>query len=488
MTISFDEIPNNVRVPLFYAEFDNSRASTALSSGLEALLVGQKLAAGTISPLTPILVNSAEQAKEYFGRGSMLARMVEKYFLNNEGKNRLTCIAFDDPAGTKKIVEIAFTGPATAAGVVTLYAGGRRYQVAVADAATPVHVANILRNAVNADDDRVFEATTTTHTLTLTHVHNGVASNSAVVELNYYDNEVFPANISATVTDTDGTGSVDLSTIVPVLPERQFQLIGLPYADVPNLTALHTELASRFGPRQLDGFAIHAKQGTLSDLTTFGDALNSQFSSIVGYEGGLQDEAEWAAATLGTVISPAQIDPARPFQTLQIKGIVAPNSEDQFTVANRETLLAAGVATFFISSGGNVLVERLVTTFKTNAFGSPDNSYMDLNTLLTLSLLRNEVKAMTESKYPRHKLGNDGQIYGGGQAIITPNTYRAELIVLASSWVERALMEDLDGFKEGLIVQRNTADPNRLDVLLPPDLVNQLRIVGVKIQFLLQGA
>ena len=59
---------------------------------------------------------------------------------------------------------------------------------------------------------------------------------------------------------------------------------------------------------------------------------------------------------------------------------------------------------------------------------------------------------------------------------------------MASSWVERALMEDLDGFKEGLIVQRNTTDPNRLDVLLPPDLVNQLRIVGVKIQFLLQGA
>jgi len=37
-----------------------------------------------------------------------------------------------------------------------------------------------------------------------------------------------------------------------------------------------------------------------------------------------------------------------------------------------------------------------------------------------------------------------------------------------------------------LIVERNADDPNRLDVLLPPDLVNQLRVFAVLAQFRLQ--
>ena len=48
-------------------------------------------------------------------------------------------------------------------------------------------------------------------------------------------------------------------------------------------------------------------------------------------------------------------------------------------------------------------------------------------------------------------------------------------------------MENIEAFKEGLIVERNEQDPNRLDVCMPPDLVNQLRVVGMKISFLLQG-
>ena len=50
---------------------------------------------------------------------------------------------------------------------------------------------------------------------------------------------------------------------------------------------------------------------------------------------------------------------------------------------------------------------------------------------------------------------------------------------------QEALVEGFDQFKNDLIVERNSDNPNRVDILLPPDLVNQLRIVGTKIQFLL---
>ena len=41
-------------------------------------------------------------------------------------------------------------------------------------------------------------------------------------------------------------------------------------------------------------------------------------------------------------------------------------------------------------------------------------------------------------------------------------------------------------FKQHLIVERNSSNPNRLDVLFPPDYVNQLRIFALLNQFRLQ--
>jgi phage tail sheath gpL-like len=41
-------------------------------------------------------------------------------------------------------------------------------------------------------------------------------------------------------------------------------------------------------------------------------------------------------------------------------------------------------------------------------------------------------------------------------------------------------------FKKNLIVERHPNDPNRVNVLYPPDLINQLRIFAVLAQFRLQ--
>jgi hypothetical protein len=48
------------------------------------------------------------------------------------------------------------------------------------------------------------------------------------------------------------------------------------------------------------------------------------------------------------------------------------------------------------------------------------------------------------------------------------------------------LVENLSAFKQNLIVERDPNDPNRVNVLYPPDLINQLRIFAVLAQFRLQ--
>jgi len=70
-SISFNNIPNSIRVPGSYVEFDNSRALRGLNDWpARVLIMGQRLTAGTIAQGVPIRVIDAAQARTYFGRGS----------------------------------------------------------------------------------------------------------------------------------------------------------------------------------------------------------------------------------------------------------------------------------------------------------------------------------------------------------------------------------------------------------------------------------
>ena len=96
MTISFNNIPANIRVPFFWAEVDASQAGYFVNQQ-RALLVGQMLATGVAAAGIPILVSSVDQAKAEFGRGSMLADMMAAYRLN-DGFGEVWCLPLADPS------------------------------------------------------------------------------------------------------------------------------------------------------------------------------------------------------------------------------------------------------------------------------------------------------------------------------------------------------------------------------------------------------
>jgi len=76
------------------------------------------------------------------------------------------------------------------------------------------------------------------------------------------------------------------------------------------------------------------------------------------------------------------------------------------------------------------------------------------------------------TKFPRAKLTDD---------IIT--AVRAETIALAREWEEEGLMEDVDGFIAGLIIERDTANRTQLNFKLTPDVVNGLLQFAARIEF-----
>jgi phage tail sheath gpL-like len=189
----------------------------------------------------------------------------------------------------------------------------------------------------------------------------------------------------------------------------------------------------------------------------------------------------WGAAAAG--LDTNEPDPARPRQTLVLPTVLAPALTDQWTQTERNTLLYSGISTFKVAMDGQCSIERLITTYALNAYGLPDTSYLDVETMRTIAYLRYTVRVRITSKYPRHKLANDGTVYGPGQAIVTPKVLRGELIALFREWESAGLAEDIEQFKQDLVVERNASDPNRVDAVIPPNVVNQFRVFAGLVQF-----
>ena len=132
------------------------------------------------------------------------------------------------------------------------------------------------------------------------------------------------------------------------------------------------------------------------------------------------------------------------------------------------------------------MILRETTTYQLNLYGQHDDAYELVTTLATLArLMRNQRQAIT-SKFPRHKLADDGTRFGPGQAIVTPGILKAELVAEYRFDEYNGLVENTKAFKQNLLVERDPNNPNRVNVLYPPDLINQLRVFAVLAQFRLQ--
>jgi phage tail sheath gpL-like len=376
-----------------------------------------------------------------------------------------------------------------AAGTVHLRIGGDVVDVAVASGEAANTIATAIGAAINAATDLPVTASVnpSTPVVTLTARNDGVAGNEIDVRYNYQWGEELPAGVTlAIVAMASGAQNPVLTSVIAAMGDTWFNVIAHPWTDATSLAALEAELSSRFGPlRMIDGWALCGSSAAYGTVSSLGDSRNSPHSSILRTGGMPSLPYEVAAAVAGVTALAAQADPARPFQTLAAPGALAPAEADRDTILERNLLLYDGVSTLAIGAGDVVQIERLITTYKTSAAGSPDTAYLDVTTMLTLMYLRYSFRARMLSRYPRHKLAADGTRFGSGQAVVTPKLAKAEAIAWFRQMEDLGLVEGFDQFKRDLVVERNALDPNRLDILIPPDLINQLIVTAAKIGFLL---
>ena len=338
-----------------------------------------------------------------------------------------------------------------------------------------------------AAEDHAVHASVSGAVVTLHQKNGGAVGNEYDVRDNYRDNEETPAGVSLAIVDmSSGATNPTLTSMISAMGDTWFHVIAHPYTDATSLTAIENELSDRFGPmRMIGGVAYTAKDAVYATVSALGDSRNSQHSCILRTNDSPTPPAEYAAHVAAVASYHLQIDPARPLQTLALPYIMAPAESDRDTLEERNLLLYDGISTTKVDAGDVVRIDRLVTTNQTNAAGSPDTAYLDVTTMHTLMYARYSFRALVSSKFPRHKLANDGTRFGAGQAIVTPKIMKAECVAWFRQLESLGLFEGFDQFKQDLVVERNQLDPNRLDILLPPDLINALIVTAAKIQFLL---
>lgn len=484
--ISFSAIPTDLRVPGAYVEIDASRSLNGLPpAATKILVIGQRLAAGTVPALTPARIVKAAEAVQFFGRGSQLAAMCASLKGAND-RTECWAVALDDlPAGTAATKTITVTGPAIAAGTLALMVAGHKVPVGVALNAAAGAVATAIAVAVNANPDLPVTATAVAAVVTLTARHKGTIGSDVDVRVNHYQGELTPPGIGIVVADgTAGAGDPDLGPAFAAVSDEAFGTIILPFVGAAALDLVDGELEARAGPmRMIEGMAFGAARGPLGALSALGAARNGKYVSIIGGKG-VPTPSYCLAAVYGAQVAfHGGIDPARPFQTLTLPGVIAPRMSDRFSQTERELLLRDGISTFTTDGGGQLLIERAITTYQVNAQNLEDIAFLDVNTPLTLFAIRRAVRARIAARFPRMKLAGDTARVAPGQAVVRPRDIRAELIALFRDLEDAGLVENLEQFKADLVVQRNAADPSRVDALIPPNIVNQLRVFAGRVEF-----
>jgi len=223
MPISFNNIPADLKIPLYWVEVDPSQAGIPMIHQ-PSLLVGIATSLGAAPHDIALAIGTQAQADHAFGAGSMLARLFRTFFANNFA-NEVWGLPVGEPTGgTAATGTITVANPPTDAGTIHLYIAGQHVPVNVAGTDTTANIAAEIAAEINATPDLPVSASSTTNVVTLTCRWKGLSGNDIRLDLNYYGTIggeqlppglglTFPAGAAGVAGAATGSGSGTQLTI-----------------------------------------------------------------------------------------------------------------------------------------------------------------------------------------------------------------------------------------------------------------------------------
>ena len=425
-----------------------------------------------------------------FGQGSLLSQMISSFKKNNETLETWA-IALDEPDGTqataKVIPKISFdkdgkTFLFVEKGVLSIYVCGIKIQVKIDSTNKIEDILKSVTDALNKNIKLPCVATFHETDVILTMKHKGEYANNLSVEFNL-NGETFPKNLILTSENfLSGSGSPDIEKLFMIIKDKRFQSFCIPFSDESNLLNLSEELQKRWDPQlQNDGYAFLGTNLSLEKSINLAAKINSQCISILNTSGFANAPYEISSAICAQCSASCSIDPALPLSNILCEGIL-PIDSKQLSYQERSTLLDFGFSTLK-TQNGQVFTERVITTYKMNESGNSDESYLNAESVFTLSFIREYFRSKFWSKYCRYKLADDGNVIAPGQKILTPKLAKAELLCLFMDLMDMGLVQNYEDFKSKLVVERDKQNRSQMNMILPPTIMSQLFSINALIQF-----
>jgi len=467
--VYFASIPASIRKPGRYFELNTSLAVRNLPGNPQRiLLIGQRLAAGTVSAGVPINIYSDTEAQTAFGVGSQLQLMVRRALAANPYA-LLTCCAIDDAAASIATVKTITLLAPTRAGIVSATIGGVTVSAAVAATDTATTKATALAAAINAAPWLPFTATAALGVITLTARNKGGQGNT--IGISSADSSLDTAPVVASV--TAGTGDPSISATLTAVFAAGHNVIVLGNADATALAALKAHLDTVSGPMEQRGaIGVYAANGTLAASTTTAATVNAGRMYCVLVPAAPESVSD-LAAVYGAVIA-SEEDPAMPLNTLPLPTITATPLASRLGRTEHEVALYNGVTPTETDQSGVVRIVRAISTYTTSVAGVADPALLDLSSIRIYDYLRLAIIQRMALRFPRAKLssGTDERVWSEAYDVLL----KCE---------ELEIVRDVEANKDGLICEPDSQDSARLNLRLPMRVVPGLHVIAGAIYLLL---
>jgi phage tail sheath gpL-like len=471
--ISFTSIPSSIRKPGRYTEYNADLAVRGLPApDNKVVIIGQPTSSGIATLYQPTRIFSAADANLYAGSGSNLALTAAAAFTANPNLELSICTTQDGT--TAATGSIAISGDSSSVGSIDLWIANNYFNVGVANGDTSTVIATAMLAAINEKTTTLpVTAARTAGTINLTARNLGSQGNQIAVA--YKKNTVDAVTVTAVQPTGGGADPSIASALTACLPGK-YNIYVVSNNDAVNLGLLKTHLNTISGPTEgrpaIGVYGYNGVQATIETLA--GTTLNSNRLSV-GYhkstrttQRGHSLDYEIAGAYAAVIAS--EEDPARPLNTLPLVGIAPAAIEDRFSRTQVESLLDNGVTPLEVSNGEQVMITRSVTNYITNSTGTVDPAYLDITTIRTLDYLRLAWETRMALRFPRAKLSSR-----------TPNMVRAQTLDVLRQLEALEIIDRVEENKNGIIVEFDSVDANRLNVLIPADVVNGLHIIASQI-------
>jgi phage tail sheath gpL-like len=490
------------QVPCMSAEFDNSAANTK-QEDFKTLMLGFKNTSGKANLSKLYQVTSDKQAQDLFGLGSNLFQQYIKY-RKNDKKIELFCIAVaegDKEASTSLVFDFEDPTKPILDGVLSIIIFGEILNITINSTKDLKDICNAVVKEISNNIDIPVTCIldqTKPNAILIKTIHKSSIYNDYPILLNGYEDKPLPANLKLTYADKDNliitkfSGATkeyieDIDAIFKKeIKDNKFNIIVTPFFSSDFNNKMADILMNRWGASsQTDGLSIITiNKEDLNDkiYKTNLDNLNCESIIALNYANSVTPAYLINAAAGAQIALSASINPASPLQNIPLIGIKPPFQNNRADIETRNSQILKGVGSI-TTIGNTPTIERVVTTYKRNNAGMPDDSYQCAETMLTLSYLRTDFKQYFWTKYNRHNLAENENNLDPSLKILTPNLAKCEAIACFMKWEKNGLVQNLEEFIDDLKVELNINNSRRLDIMMSPTLIKQLLQVAVQIRF-----